>query len=147
MEPKDLKRGMRITLRGGKVEVVDKVSFESKGFEPQRLYPIGDGDYYDSFDNNLKNMFGDWDIMKVEDLDSKGSYYTIWERKEPKYYILPKGIEATFEDVLNYDPSISKWKFCTKEEDEYGKTQFTIEEMIELGLDPDNFDKELVCSK
>ena len=141
MELKDLKRGMRITLGNSTTEIIDKISVI-----PPKVYPVCDKSYYGNFKDDLTNIYNEFDIVKVEDLDFEGKYYTIWEREEPKFYIKPKGMDMRSGVCMNLNIETNKWFSCFSDgEDKYFKSQFTIEEMIELGLDPDNFDKELVC--
>lgn len=143
MELKDLKRGMRVTFRNGDVRVIDYSVYDFDGYYKIiciiNMVTTG-------FTLKMNNIYSYYDIVEIEDLSGKGDYYTIWKREEPKFYIKPKGMDMRSGVCMNLNIETNKWFSCFSDgEDKYFKSQFTIEEMIELGLDPDNFDKELVC--
>lgn len=72
----------------------------------------------------------------------------IEEREEPKkYYLKPKGIKLLWGKVMNYNYNSNSWHMASKLEDILWKTQFTLEELKELGIPIEHYDLEEVKEK
>lgn len=119
-------------------------------------------DYAEVFDQNEGVIMGmHWTVdKKIQRLRIFGqtprvvanwlAEYTatpIADREEPKkyeYYLKPKGIKLLCGNVMNYNHNSKSWRMASKLEDILWKTQFTLEELKELGVPIEHYDLEEV---
>lgn len=136
MNMKEIKRGMRITFVNGTVVIAKEFSEDGTLITPvtNQVFP--------KKDCTIKERRG-WEVALVEDLDDYGEYYEIYRRKAPReYYFTPKEMTMDYDEVLCIEKS-GKWGLTFKG-DFTTENTFTLEEFAELGLDANNFDKQLV---
>lgn len=129
MRLKDLRRGMRFTTRVGDSYVF---SHYQRGFIYYFDYEWNGSVKMLSMTNLLTHpMFEDLDIMKVEDMTTRG-YKTIWERKEDEYYLKVPNARKNGRQYLNFDLHYHNYFFDGKESSEAIQTQFTEVEIRNL---------------
>jgi|LSQX01.1.fsa_nt_gb hypothetical protein len=100
-----------------------------------------------SFDTDWV-CFGELSLDKKEflvDLATEYAFTPLEERVEPKkYYVRPKWIRLAKDEVLNYHRLRKGWSLDSKSNLTNIKTQFTLDELKELGVPIEHFDLEEV---